>query len=67
MGIFIEENSVVGDVIIMVVRGASTLHSASDDSEIKTTLRKIGLDTFVGCIDESYNGFNFPIIPTLSI
>ena len=67
MATFIKENSTVGDVIVMVVRGLSRHYTASDDSEIKTTLRKIGLGTFKGCIDESYKGFTSSIIPILSI
>ena len=64
---FIEETSTIGDVIVMVVRGVSTLYTASDESKVKTTLRKIGLGSFAGCIDESYTGITCSIIPILSI
>ena len=67
MGNFIEDNSNIGDVIVMVVRAGTRLHHASDDSDFKTTLRKIGLGTIKGCIDESYEGFTCFIIPILSI
>ena len=67
MATFIEETSTIGDVIVMVVRGVSKLYTASDESKVKTTLRKIGLASFAGCIDESYAGFTCSIIPILSI
>ena len=64
---FIEDNSNIGDVIVMVVRGGSRIHRASEDSEIKATLRKIGLDDLEGCLVYIPTSFTCFIIPTLSI
>ena len=51
----------------MVVRGGSRIHRASEDSEIKATLRKIGLDDLEGCLVYIPTSFTCFIIPTLSI
>ena len=67
MGEFIENSSEIGDVIIMVVRGGSRLLARRDDSEIKITLRKIGLDELTGCIDTYHDGFTCSKIQILSI
>ena len=67
MGEFIENRSEIGDVIVMVVRGGSKLHTKNDNSEIKKTLRKIGLDELTGCIDTYHDGFTCSKIQILSI
>ena len=49
MGLFIENNSTFGDVIVIAVRGGSALRNPKDDSQIKTILRSIGVDEISGC------------------
>ena len=65
MGEFIENNSTIGDVIVMAVRGGTRIHRTPYDSPIKTILRNIGVDD--KCLFYDITGFTFFLIPILSI
>ena len=49
MGLFIENNSNYGDVIVIVVRGRSDVAVYGYDSQVRTILRKIGVDRLPDC------------------
>ena len=50
MGLFIENNSTYGDIIVINVRGQSAIHVQPYDSTARRVFRQLGTDRLPNCI-----------------